>query len=217
MQTSKILGASIFNHRLFLIVVGWLIALSVTVIIGLGIYALSAFQSPIQYPNADELDTNLLKHAYGQYLTYVNTSFRFMSSVIGIMLAAVIILLILLALQMYAWHKDRERLVIWRDSGFLCERLEILPGNCLRLNNLEIQLNRAQLDTLCQLVQKRLGDMPLHALDIGEHGVQSIKRLREELGSKFLEKAFIKVKKGEGYWLEVDPVSIRGFNSAEDS
>lgn len=217
MQTSKILGASIFNHRLFLIVVGWLIALSVTVIIGLGIYAMSAFLPPIQYPNADDLEANLLKHAYGQYLTYVNTSFRFLSTVIAILLATIIILLVLLALQMYAWHKDRERLLKWKESGFLCELLEILPGNRLRLNNIEIQLNRAQLETLCQLVQKRLDNMPLHALDMGEHGVQAIKRLREELGSKFLEKALIKVKKGEGYWLEVDPTSVRGFNTSENT
>ncbi|MBU0655622.1 MAG: hypothetical protein KJ914_10910 [Gammaproteobacteria bacterium] len=215
MQTSKVRGARLFNHSHFLIVVGWLIVLSVAVIMGLGLYAFISFSSP-QYPDiSDNLNENGFK-LYEAYIEQVNQTFRFMSSAMGILMATLIFVLMLLALQMYAWHTDRKRLLSWRENGFLCERLEFLPGNRLRLNNIEIQLNRTQHQNFCQLVRKRLDNMPLHALDIGEHGVQSIKRLREELGSKFIEQAFIKVKKGEGYWLEVEPASIRGLTPDEE-
>ncbi len=211
MQTSEIRGVRVFNHRLFLIVVGWLIVLSVIVIMGLGLYAF--FMYPLQHspPDPGESFDQYSLQLYQAYIAQNSLTFRFMSTAMGILMATLIFVLILLALQMYAWHADRKRLLAWRENGFLCERLEFLPGNRIRLNNIEIQLNRTQQENFRQLVLKRLHHLPLHALDIGEHGVQSIKRLREELGGKFVEQALIKVKKGEGYWLEIEPSSVHGL------
>ena len=109
---------------------------------------------------------------------------------------------------MLSWQKDRRKLEQWRETGFMCERLEFLPANRLKLNNIELDLNKTQIENLKKLANQRKAGKTLHALDIGDHGVQAIKRLREELGSKFIEKSLIKVRKREGYWLEVDAHNI---------
>lgn len=197
--------ANMLQHRYFLSIISFLIILSTAVIMALGFYAFFSFSPPID-PLIGESNT---KQIYFDYVYHVDRTFYFLTTTIGILLGTLFFVLILLALQMYAWNIDRKRLIVWRDAGFLCEHLEILPADRLRINNIEIQLNRTQLDTLKKLLLKRLEGVPLHALDIGEHGIQSIKRLREELGAKFLEKVFIKVNKGQGYWLEVDPSSIK--------
>lgn len=115
--------------------------------------------------------------------------------------------LILLGLQFYFWAKDRRRLVKWKKAGFLCQSLEFLPANRVKINNVELAINKTQISTLKMLAQQREKGKPLHSLEM-DHGVQTIKRLREELGARLLESTFVKVRKGEGYWLEVNPKNI---------
>ena len=124
------------------------------------------------------------------------------------LMGAIILTLILLLSQAYMWSKDRRKLELWRESGFLCERLEFLPANRLRLNNIELELNKTQIDNLIKIAKSRKQGKPIHTLDIGDHGAQSTNRLREELGKKFIERSLIKHRKREGYWLEVDPERI---------
>lgn len=124
------------------------------------------------------------------------------------LMGAIILTLILLLSQAYMWSKDRRKLELWRESGFLCERLEFLPANRLRLNNIELELNKTQIDNLIKIAKSRKQGKPIHTLDIGDHGAQSTNRLREELGKKFIERSLIKHRKQEGYWLEVDPERI---------
>ena len=124
--------------------------------------------------------------------------------IMNFLMGALVLTLILLLAQTFLWNRDRKKLELWRESGFLCERLEFLPANRLRLNNIEIELNKTQIDNLLKIAKSRKKGKPIHTLDIGDHGAQSTNRLREELGKKFIEKSFIKHRKQEGYWLEVD-------------
>ena len=110
---------------------------------------------------------------------------------------------------MYSWSRDKRRLALWREQGLVIERLEFLSGNRLRLNQMELELNRAQMQTLRELVTKRQADLPLHPADLpGDNGTQLIKRLREELGARLLEKSFIQNRRGKGYWLDMEAAHI---------
>lgn len=65
------------------------------------------------------------------------------------------------------------------------ERLEFLDGSRLRIDHIEIEINKAQFQTLLDLARKRLEDPSLHSLAINQDNVaQAIKRLRGELGSR---------------------------------
>jgi DNA-binding response OmpR family regulator len=111
---------------------------------------------------------------------------------------------------MYSWSQDKRKLALWREHGLVIERLEFLAGNRLRLNNIELELNRAQMQTLRELATKRLADEPLHPAELpGDNGTQLIKRLREELGARLLEKSLIQNRRGKGYWLDMEPSHIR--------
>ena len=143
-----------------------------------------------------------------QYIQMNAESFELMKSTIFILFVTLLLTLILLSAQMYMWACDRKRLIKWKKSGFLCENLEFLPANRVKLNNIELELNKTQIENLRKLADRRREGKPLHSLDIGDHGVQAVKRLREELGARFLEKTLIKVRKKEGYWLEIDSENI---------
>ena len=143
-----------------------------------------------------------------QYVQVNAKSFDVMKVTISILALTLLLTLILLGAQMYMWTCDRKKLVRWKESGFLCENLKFLPGNRIKLNNIELELNKTQIENLKKLAAKRVEGKPLHSLDIGEHGVQAVKRLREELGARFLEKTLIKVRKREGYWLEINAEHI---------
>lgn len=149
-----------------------------------------------------------LSTALNNHQVTIDRSFTLLTTMLGILVVTIILLLMLLGFQMLSWQKDRRKLEQWRETGFMCERLEFLPANRLKLNNIELDLNKTQIENLKKLAAHRKEGKPLHSLDIGDHGVQSIKRLREELGAKFIEKSLIKVRKREGYWLEVDANNI---------
>jgi hypothetical protein len=142
---------------------------------------------------------------------YVSKSLTLFTVIIGVLFATLILLLGILIYQMYLRSLDLKKIDQWRETGFLCERLEFLPANRILLNNIELELNKTQIESLRKLAHNRVIGKPLHSVDMGDHAVQSIKRLREELGSKFIEKSLVKVRRREGYWLEVDAGGIHGL------
>lgn len=218
MRTATNTSAGFIRKPHLLGALSFMVALSMGIILGVGAYAFFASSLPGFIPPPETVLTEgiLEEKSLQYYVGQVDSMIDFMTMVLGVLLAALIIILLVLVMQMRGWNDDRKRLMVWRETGFVCERLEFLPANRLRINNLEIQLNRTQMDSFKKLVSKRQEGSPLHALDIGDHGVQAIKRLREELGAKFLEQAFIKARKGEGYWLEVELDKIKGLPHPED-
>lgn len=142
---------------------------------------------------------------------YVSKTQTLNTLIIGVLFATLILLLGTLIYQMYLRSLDLKKIDLWRETGFLCERLEFLPANRIMLNNIELELNKTQIESLRKLAHNRIIGKPLHSLDMGDHAVQSIKRLREELGSKFIEKSLVKVRRREGYWLEVEAAGIHGL------
>jgi len=140
-----------------------------------------------------------------------NMNLTLYTTIIGILMGTLLLLLGTLIYQMHLRTQDLKKIDQWRESGFLCERLEFLPANRIKLNNLELELNKAQIENLKKLAHHRIIGKPLHSVDMGDHAVQSIKRLREELGAKFIEKSLVKVRTKEGYWLEVDAGGIYGL------
>jgi len=145
------------------------------------------------------------------YDGYVSKTLVLYTTIIGVLMGTLLILLGTLIYQMYLRSLDLKKIDLWRESGFLCERLEFLPANRIKLNNLELELNKTQIENLKKLAHHRIIGKPLHSVDMGDHAVQSIKRLREELGAKFIEKSLVKVRTKEGYWLEVDAGGIYGL------
>lgn len=201
-----------------------LVIVAVIVILALTIFALQSLPSASfdENPHLQKLQSTLFQQdaevyrdgfsiLLTQFSTYASQTLTLVTLIIGILMATIILLLILSVSQVYMWNRDRKLLEVWREAGFMCERLEFLPANRLKLNNIELELNKTQIENLKKLARHRTENKPLHSLDIGDHGVQAIKRLREELGSKFIEKSLVKIRKGEGYWLEVDANRIHGL------
>lgn len=183
-----------------------LVALSSVALIILAGYAF--FQSPPVFTNFGHEVTD--EQSFTLYINHVNFTTTFMTSIIGMLIAELIIVLILLRNLFNNWQVDREKMSAWRDTGFACERIEFLSGNRIRINNTELILNQAQLSILKQLVESRINGEALHAADImGSNATQVIKRLREELGSKLIEKTLITNHRGKGYWIEVEPSKIK--------
>lgn len=149
--------------------------------------------------------------ALSLYDGFVSKTLALFTTLIAILMGTLLLLLGTLIYQMHLRTLDLKKIDQWRESGFLCERLEFLPANRIKLNNLELELNKAQIENLKKLAHHRIIGKPLHSVDMGDHAVQSIKRLREELGAKFIEKSLVKVRTKEGYWLEVDAGGIYGL------
>jgi len=149
--------------------------------------------------------------AISSIMTFATMNLTLYTTIIGILMGTLLLLLGTLIYQMYLRTLDLKKIDQWRESGFLCERLEFLPANRIKLNNLELELNKVQIENLKKLAHHRIIGKPLHSVDMGDHAVQSIKRLREELGAKFIEKSLVKVRTKEGYWLEVDAGGIYGL------
>ena len=164
-------------------------------------------RAPLENPASDSLAAQALS-LYDGFASKTQTLFTIL---IGILMGTLLLLLGTLIYQMHLRTLDLKKIDQWRESGFLCERLEFLPANRIKLNNLELELNKAQIENLKKLAHHRIIGKPLHSVDMGDHAVQSIKRLREELGAKFIEKSLVKVRTKEGYWLEVDAGGIYGL------
>lgn len=133
-----------------------------------------------------------------------------LSNLIIISVILVIMSLLVVIIQSYFWSIDRKKILHWKENGILYERLEFLDGGRIRIDHIEMEINKAQLQTLLDLARKRLEGTPLHPLDLNQdNAAQAIKRLREELGSRLLEKTFIKNHRGKGYWLDIEPANIK--------
>ncbi len=158
-----------------------------------------------------------VSQAISSIITFANMNVTLYTTLIGILMGTLLLLLGTLIYQMHLRTLDLKKIDQWRESGFLCERLEFLPANRIKLNNLELELNKAQIENLKKLAHHRIIGKPLHSVDMGDHAVQSIKRLREELGAKFIEKSLVKVRTKEGYWLEVDAGGIYGLPPLEET
>lgn len=183
-----------------------LTTLSSCILIALAIYVF--FQNPPLFINTGQEVTE--EQSFVFYVNNVNFSNKFMTTVIGMLVAELIIVLILLRSLLKSWEIDRIKISTWRDTGFACERIEFLSGNRVRINNTELILNQAQSTILKQLIESRIKGEALHTADInGGNATQVIKRLREELGSKILEKTFIINHRGRGYWIDVEPSKVK--------
>ena len=183
------------------------IFVSIVLLVSIAVFAILTFSAAPNYPDTGAI---VEEESFGEYVGLVNTAIQFLTTVIGILIAALLLTIILLGVQMFLWAQDRRKLADWQHSGLVIERLEFMSGNRLRINSTEIELNRAQYQTLKELINKRLSGEPLHPSDLpGDNGTQMIKRLREELGGRLIEQNLIKSRRGKGYWAEVDPENIR--------
>ncbi len=183
------------------------ILVSIVLLVSVAIFALLTFGAAPDYPDSGAI---VEEQSFEIYVGLVNTVIAFLTTVIGILIAALLLIIILLGAQLFLWAKDRRKLTDWQHSGLVVERLEFMSGNRLRINSTEIELNRAQYHTLKELINKRIAGDPLHPSELpGDNGTQMIKRLREELGGRLIEQNLIKSRRGKGYWAEVDPDNIR--------
>lgn len=192
-----------------------LIFLSCLVLIGLSYYALTIKIQDfpdLHLPIETQAD---LDRALRNYTDMVDLVITFMTTVIGLLLAVMLLGVALVGTLLYILAADRKRMQSWQEIGFACERLELIDKTRIRLNNTELILNKAQSETLHSLVDSRLKGEALNAVDIpSENATQSIKRLREELGAKLIEKTLIVNHRGKGYWLDIDPRKIKQFDDA---
>lgn len=183
------------------------IFLSIVLLIGVAVFAIVTFSAIPATPDASPI---VAEESFSHYVWLVNRALQFLTTVTGILIAALLLIIVLLGIQMFLWGKDRRKLADWQNSGLVVERLEFLPGNRLKINGLEIELNRAQFNTLQELINKRMAGETLHPSDLpGDNGTQMIKRLREEMGGRLIEQSLIKSRRGKGYWAEVEPENVR--------
>lgn len=183
------------------------ILVSIVLLVSVAIFALITISDTPDYPDSGAI---VEEQSFEEYVGLVNTVIQFLTTVIGILIAALLLTIILLGAQLFLWAKDRRKLTDWQHSGLVIERLEFMPGDRLRINSTEIELNRAQYQTLKELINKRMAGEPLHPSELpGDNGTQMIKRLREELGGRLIEQNLIKSRRGKGYWAEIDPDNVR--------
>lgn len=193
------------RHQLLKLLIALVVVSSITMIV-LAAYAF--FQSP---PTFRSFGNEIIEEqSFTHYVNHVNFTTAFLTTIIGMLVAELIVVLFLLWRLLKSWQADRDQIGAWRDIGFACERIEFLSGNRIRINNTELILNQAQLMVLKQLIESRIKGEALHTADIaGSNATQIIKRLREELGSKLIEKTLITNHRGKGYWIDVDPSKIK--------
>lgn len=182
------------------------IFISVILLIAVAIFAILTFSTALDYPEAGSI---VEEKSFGEYVGLVNTAIQFLTTIIGILIVALVLMIVLSGAQMLLWNRDRHRLARWQSKGLVIEKLEFLSGNRLRINSTEIELNRAQFSTLQALINKRIESDVLHPSELpGDNGTQMIKRLREEMGGRLIEQVLIKNRRGKGYWAEIDPENI---------
>jgi len=224
-------GSSVVNNRYFSWILTAAVSLALIIILIATIKSLSivssvdsqriaSFQSVVanivdNSPTDQLLESSALLDLLNNFTDQQNRSANLYSDVILVLMGTLLMTLLLIGVQLFLWNLDRKKLDAWRESGFQCERLEFLPANRIKLNNIELELNKTQVENLQKLARQRRTGKPLHSVDMGDHAVQNIKRLREELGSKFIEKSLVKVRRREGYWLEVEADNIHGLPDLE--
>jgi len=206
--------AAVFGHPYFAFSLAFILFLSIVSLVALASFAIMSFSVAPPYPDSSAI---VEEQSFGEYVGLVGLTFDFLTKVIGVLIAVLILTLALLGVQMYVWSRDRRKMARWREVGLVIERLEFRSGNRLRLNHLELELNRAQMNTLRALVKQRCEGEPLHPADLpGDNGTQMMKRLREELGARLLEQALIKNRRSKGYWIEINPNVVRDDDPEAD-
>ena len=133
----------------------------------------------------------------------------------ALLVVALIFLVIILALQRRIGEIERAGI---RVSSLLISR----DTNTVWLNDLELQLTEAAIETLSVLAEARMDDEILsgseieatvsgrHASDCDEaSGATRIKRLRDGLGNQLVSQLLIRTVARRGYMLSIDPGVIR--------
>lgn len=181
--------------------------------------SISYYAFTIEIPEFPDLrlpvqDQKALDSALDNYVTIVDFVLAFMTTIIGLLVGGILMGVVLVGVLLYIIVLDKKKLFAWQEAGFSCERLEFIGDGRIRLNNTEIMLNKTQFTTFKSLLESRLKGEALHPADIpSENATQTIKRLREELGAKLIEKTLIVNHRTKGYWVEVDPKHIKGLGS----
>lgn len=183
------------------------------VLAGISFYAMSRSVGVPDFQANNPSDTMAvaLSGAFASFENVFNFLMPFMAAVLGLLTIGLLVSSFMLWVVLYFWNQDKKKMIVWQEVGFACERLEFLEGNRVRMNHTELILNKSQYLTMQKLVSSRMEGEALHGIELGENATQVIKRLREELGSKLLEKTLIMNHRGKGYWFDIDPKKIKGL------
>lgn len=213
MQSKHIDKLSMFNITIALL---WLFS---CILVGASFYAMSITVSVPNFEVNDPTDNIAitLTTALAGFENVFNFIMPLMSTILGILTIGLLISTVTIGVLLYLWGKDRKKMAAWKEIGFACDRLEFLQSNRIRLNHTELLLNKSQYCTLQKLVRSRMQGKALHGIDLGENATQIVKRLREELGSKLLEKTLIMNHRGKGYWIDIDPKRVKGIEVISDA
>lgn len=125
----------IIAHPRFAYVMAVLLLGTVTLLIALAGFALTGSSVAPPYPDASKI---VEEQSFGEYIGLVELTFDFLTKVIGVLIAALLLIIVLLGVQLYLWNQDRRKLTKWRETGLVVERIEFLAGNRLRINNIEL-------------------------------------------------------------------------------
>ena len=133
----------------------------------------------------------------------------------ALLVAALAFLVVILGLQRRLAEMERAGI---RVSSLLISR----ETNTVWLNDLELQLTEAAIETLAVLAEARMDDEILSGAEIeavvsGRHasdcdeasGATRIKRLRDGLGNQIVSAVLIRTIARRGYTLSIDPAVIR--------
>ena len=183
------------------------------ILVGVSFYAMSITVNVPSFEVDDPTDNVAiaLTTSLAGFENVFNFIMPLMSAILGILTIGLLISTVTIGILLYLWAKDRKKMAAWKEIGFACDRIEFLQSNRIKLNHTELLLNKSQYCTLQKLVKSRIQGEALHSIDLGENATQIVKRLREELGSKLLEKTLIMNHRGKGYWIDIDPKKIKGI------
>lgn len=192
-----------------------LLWLASCVIIGISFYAMTI---TIDVPSFQANDPKAemafaITNAVESFGNVFNFIMPFMTAILGIMTVIILVSILLIGTILYLWKEDRKKMTTWKEVGFACERLEFLQASRVKINQTELLLNNSQYLTLQRLANSRMAGEALHGIELGDNATQVVKRLREELGSKLIEKTLIMNHRGKGYWVDIDPQNIKGTTS----
>ena len=98
------------------------ILVSIILLISVAIFALIIIGDTPDYPDSGII---VEEQSFEEYVGLVNTVIQFLTTVIGILIAALLLTLILLGAQLFLWSKDRRKLTDWQHSGLVLSLIHI--------------------------------------------------------------------------------------------
>lgn len=123
---------------------------------------------------------------------------------ITILIVVCLVLLIVSSISIWHWIEIKSINSSIQKRGVFFNYIEVSEEGRIKIDDIELSLNRCQVQTFLQLIHAHQSGKILHAIDINkENGAIMIKRLREELGARLLEKLFIVSQYGVGYRLNI--------------